>query len=80
MNVNFRYTATELHYLLDNSDAKAIVHGPEFARTALERGGQHRAERRRPVLLEAGEPYEQAWRHRRPRGEWIAATTRRATT
>ena len=36
VNVNFRYTATELHYLLDNSEAAALVHNPEFASTAHE--------------------------------------------
>ena len=31
VNVNFRYQANEVEYLLDNSDAKVVVHGPEFA-------------------------------------------------
>jgi fatty-acyl-CoA synthase len=30
VNVNFRYTDDELHYILDNSDAVALVYGEEF--------------------------------------------------
>ena len=42
VNVNFRYTATELHYLLDNSDAKAVVHGAEFTKSVAGGGEAHR--------------------------------------
>jgi len=31
VNVNYRYTGEELFYILDNSDAAVLVHGPEFA-------------------------------------------------
>ena len=31
VNVNYRYGATELHYILDNSDAAVLVLDPEFA-------------------------------------------------
>ena len=31
VNVNYRYVEGELQYLLDNSDAAAVVHGAEFA-------------------------------------------------
>jgi 3-oxocholest-4-en-26-oate---CoA ligase len=31
VNVNFRYTGEELHYIFDNSDAAVIVYGREFA-------------------------------------------------
>ena len=31
VNVNYRYVEGELQYLLDNSDARAVVHGAEFA-------------------------------------------------
>ena len=55
VNVNFRYQAHELHYLLENSDARALVHGPEFTATA-EQAAEHVTERERPLLLEAGEP------------------------
>jgi acyl-CoA synthetase (AMP-forming)/AMP-acid ligase II len=58
VNVNFRYRATELHYLLDNSDARAVVHGPEF--TQVVQSAANRISGRRPLLLEAGDPYEHA--------------------
>ena len=32
VNVNYRYLETELHYLLDNSDAEAVVVSAELAR------------------------------------------------
>jgi fatty-acyl-CoA synthase len=59
LNVNFRYRAEELHYLLENSDAAVVVHGAEFApvvHDARERCPQSA----RPYLLEAGEAYEAA--------------------
>jgi fatty-acyl-CoA synthase len=59
VNVNFRYQAEELRYLLDNSGAKALVHGPEFAATARDAAGRMPAHDR-PLLLEAGHAYEQA--------------------
>jgi acyl-CoA synthetase (AMP-forming)/AMP-acid ligase II len=76
VNVNFRYTASELRYLLDNSDAKAIVHGPEFA-VAVDAAVMQLEQGRRPVRLEAGGPYEQAlaassageWSPRPPSGD-----------
>src|SRR6478752_5673558 len=68
VNVNFRYTASELRYLLDNSDAKAIVHGPEFA-VAVDAAVRQLEPARRPVRLEAGGPYEQALAAS-PAGEW----------
>jgi acyl-CoA synthetase (AMP-forming)/AMP-acid ligase II len=59
VNVNFRYRANELHYLLDNSDAKAIVHGSEF--TEVVRSAAERIpEPSRPLMLAVGEPYERA--------------------
>jgi acyl-CoA synthetase (AMP-forming)/AMP-acid ligase II len=77
VNVNFRYTADELHHLLANSEAKALVYHPAFAETAREATGRI-AERVRPLLLEAAEPYERAiagaapppgWPTRRPSGD-----------
>ena len=75
VNVNFRYTASELRYLLDNSDAKAIVHGPEFA-VAVDAAVRQLEPRRRPVRLEAGGPYEQALAASLGR-RVVAATTER---
>jgi acyl-CoA synthetase (AMP-forming)/AMP-acid ligase II len=57
VNVNFRYQVGELEYLLDNSDARALVHGPEFAATAAEAAARTAP---RPLLLEAGDAYEHA--------------------
>ena len=31
VNVNYRYAGTELHYILDNSDAAAVIYDTEFA-------------------------------------------------
>ncbi len=31
VNVNYRYVDDELHYILDNSDSRAVVYGSEFA-------------------------------------------------
>jgi len=55
-NVNFRYQADEVHYVLDNSDAKAVVHGPEFANVVHEALARF-PEGTRPVALEAGPAY-----------------------
>jgi acyl-CoA synthetase (AMP-forming)/AMP-acid ligase II len=33
VNVNYRYLADEVHYVVDNADAKAVVHGPQFSDT-----------------------------------------------
>lgn len=35
-NINFRYTAQEIAYLLDNADAEAVIVHGEFASTVLE--------------------------------------------
>jgi acyl-CoA synthetase (AMP-forming)/AMP-acid ligase II len=59
VNVNFRYTADELAYLLENSDARALVHAAAFAETAQQAAARIVASAR-PLLLEVGEPYEQA--------------------
>jgi acyl-CoA synthetase (AMP-forming)/AMP-acid ligase II len=36
INVNYRYVAGELRYLLDNSDAVAVLHGPHHAAVVAE--------------------------------------------
>ena len=57
VNVNYRYVATELEYLLRDSDAKAIIYDPRFAATLAE------VEKELPKLgiqLAAGAPYEEA--------------------
>jgi 3-oxocholest-4-en-26-oate---CoA ligase len=69
VNVNFRYTANELHHLLDNSDAKALVHNPAFAKAA-QQAAKRIGRRWRPMLLEVGEPYESALAASAPAAEW----------
>jgi fatty-acyl-CoA synthase len=69
VNVNFRYTAGELRYLLDNSDAKVLVHHPAFAEVATDAAARVDAGRR-PFLVEVGEPYEQALAASTPPADW----------
>ena len=69
VNVNFRYTAGELRYLLENSDAKALVHEPAFAAVAAEATAGVEADER-PLLLEIGAPYERALAASPPATEW----------
>ncbi len=80
VNVNYRYGAQEIRYLLDDSDAKAVVTEAGFAKevhkacTYLRRRLGKKFE---PRVLEIGEDYEAAlssatddgWRERRPTGD-----------
>ena len=59
VNVNYRYVADEVRYVLDNSDARAVVHDPELARRGRRRRRRAPATSR-PVVLETGGPYEAA--------------------
>jgi acyl-CoA synthetase (AMP-forming)/AMP-acid ligase II len=69
VNVNFRYTSHELHYLLDNSEARALVHDAAFAEAAA--GAAERVDAdSRPRLLEVGAPYERALAAAAPADEW----------
>jgi fatty-acyl-CoA synthase len=74
VNVNYRYVADEVRYVLDNSDARALVHDPEFADAA--RGAvDAMAPARRPVaVLETGADYEAALASAAPTGPWDART------
>ena len=69
VNVNFRYTATELHYLLEISDAKVVVYGPEFTKT-VKSATKRIPKPWRPLLLEAGDPYERGLAASAPAAEW----------
>ncbi len=51
VNVNYRYGVDEVRYVLDNCDAKAVIHDPEFADVGA-RG--HR--RSRPPIAAASRP------------------------
>jgi 3-oxocholest-4-en-26-oate---CoA ligase len=69
VNVNFRYLADEVHYILDNSDSKAVVCGPELAAT-VEQAVERVDQPRRPFMLQAGDPYEAAMAAAPPASEW----------
>src|SRR4051794_38080024 len=73
VNVNFRYQVHELHHLLENSDARVLVHGPEFAATAAQAAALVTASER-PLLLEAGDPYERALSSATPAAGWTPRT------
>lgn len=57
INVNYRYVAGELRYLLDNCDAVGVVHGPQHAEVLA---GVLPDLERVAWTLEAGAPYEGA--------------------
>src|SRR5688572_5990089 len=38
VNVNYRYVADEVRYVLENADAKAVVHQPQFAEAVAAAG------------------------------------------
>ena len=69
VNVNYRYLADEVHYVVDNADAKAVVHGPQFADT-VKKALKRIQKPWRPFTLETGKQYEAAPRRlpRRRRG------------
>ena len=69
LNVNYRYLADEIGYVLTNSGAKAVVHAPAYADVVREAvaGLPHDA---RPTLLETGAPYEAALAAASPEGPW----------
>ncbi|MGH9276213.1 MAG: acyl-CoA synthetase [Acidimicrobiales bacterium] len=57
INVNYRYVAGELRYLLDNSDAVGVLHGPKHADVVAEVLPDLP---RDPWTLATGQPYEDA--------------------
>ncbi len=71
VNVNYRYIADEVRYVLDNSDAKAVVHDPEFSATVREAIAGQPVDRR-PTSLETGTPHETALAAASPDGAWQA--------
>jgi len=60
VNVNYRYVGAELAYLLDNSDAAALVYHDEFAATVHDALSTLDESRRPRVLLNVAEDYEPA--------------------
>jgi fatty-acyl-CoA synthase len=69
-NVNYRYVADEVRYVLDNSDARALVHDPAFAAVAREAVAGMPADRRPVVVLETGPAYEAALAGAAATGAW----------
>jgi acyl-CoA synthetase (AMP-forming)/AMP-acid ligase II len=59
VNANFRYTADEVHYVLDNSDAAAVVHTRDVAKSVAA-AAKRIPKPWRPLALEVGETYEAA--------------------
>src|SRR4029453_17895810 len=72
VNVNYRYLADEVHYVVDNADAKAVVHGPQFSDT-VKKALKRIQKPWRPFTLEAGERYEAALAAAPPATEWEPA-------
>jgi acyl-CoA synthetase (AMP-forming)/AMP-acid ligase II len=71
VNVNYRYLADEVHYVLADSQARACVHEPTLAAVVHDAAGRQ-PDGERPLLLEVGDPYEAALDAASPRGEWEA--------
>ena len=77
VNVNYRYGPIETGYVIDDSDAKIVVHEPDLARTVT-KGIKKIGKKWRPTTLERGAAYEAAiaaassdgpWRDRPPVGD-----------
>jgi 3-oxocholest-4-en-26-oate---CoA ligase len=69
VNVNYRYVADEVHYVLADSDARAVVHAPEFA-PVVAAAVERLPAPARPVTLETGTAYEDAIARSTPTGAW----------
>ena len=72
VNVNYRYVADEVHYIVDNSDAKAVVHGPDFSDT-VKKALKRIQKPWRPFRLQTGEQYEATLAAAPPPTEWEPA-------
>jgi 3-oxocholest-4-en-26-oate---CoA ligase len=72
VNVNFRYVADEVHYVVDNSDAKAVVCASAVADT-VKQALKRIQKPWRPFTLQAGETYEAALAAAPPAAEWEPA-------
>lgn len=68
VNVNYRYVADEVRYVLDNSDARAVIHDPTFAdvvRAAIDGLDTPIA-----AVVETGSDYEAALASSSPDAAW----------
>ena len=73
LNVNYRYGAVEIQYLLDDADAKVVVTEPAFVdevTTAAKRLGRQRGKRFKPAIIEIGADYEALLAGSPPNGPW----------
>jgi 3-oxocholest-4-en-26-oate---CoA ligase len=69
VNVNYRYGPDETGYVVDDSDAKIVVHEPDLAATVA-KGIKRIGKKWRPTTLERGAPYEAAIAAAAPDGPW----------
>jgi 3-oxocholest-4-en-26-oate---CoA ligase len=69
LNVDFRYSTNDVHHVLDESDAKVVVHGPGSAKL-LKTAIRRIAKGWRPALIEVGPAYEHAVAGAAPPSEW----------
>jgi fatty-acyl-CoA synthase len=69
VNVNYRYVAEEVHYIVDNSDAKAVICGADYAPT-VKRAVKRIQKPWRPLMLETGDAYETALAAAPPATAW----------
>ena len=70
VNVNYRYVADEVRYVLDNSDARAVIHDPAFAdvvHVAVDSVDTPIA-----AVIETGAEYEAALAASSPDADWSA--------
>jgi acyl-CoA synthetase (AMP-forming)/AMP-acid ligase II len=71
VNINFRYVSDEIAYVLENSDAEAVVHAADFADVVRE-AIDALPDGAKPMTLEVGQPYEAALASSAPTGGWDA--------
>jgi acyl-CoA synthetase (AMP-forming)/AMP-acid ligase II len=71
VNVNYRYVADQVHYVLSDAEARACVHDPAMTEV-VEDAASRVADHDRPVLLAVGAPYEGALAAADPDGPWRA--------
>jgi 3-oxocholest-4-en-26-oate---CoA ligase len=72
VNINYRYVADEIYYVVDNADAKAVVCAPDFAPT-VKKALRRVHKRWRPSTLVTGDAYEAALTGAPPAAEWEPA-------
>jgi acyl-CoA synthetase (AMP-forming)/AMP-acid ligase II len=69
VNINYRYLADEVRYLLDDADARAVVHDTEFTDVVRD-AVAGLPEERRPFTVAVGEEYDRALTAASPDGDW----------